>query len=131
MNKKLLQIPENGSSVTVFHTNSNTCVGIGYKRVVFGGRGPYVEFDDGQIIDRAFFIPRDTIYRFSDARIYYIEFRSNDKSFVKMYYQLSTVAYADYKIGLFYISPFDLLVDGKPVMLKNREIDKKSEEFFK
>jgi len=28
------------------------------------------------------------------------------------------VDYADYKVGLFYISPFDLFVEGEPVMTK-------------
>lgn len=130
MNKKLLLIPEMGNDTTIFHTNSNTCVSMGYDRVVFGKRGPYVEFNDTQIVDTAFFIQKNTIYRFSDNRIYYIEFRSNDKSLVKMYYQLSTVAYADYKIGKFYISPLDLMVDGKIIIKKEVEIDKKSEEFF-
>ena len=40
------------------------------------------------------------------------------------------VSYADYKIGKCYISPFDLLVDGKPVMLKTRKVDIKFKEFF-
>jgi len=28
------------------------------------------------------------------------------------------VDYADYKVGLFYISPFDLFVEGEPVIPK-------------
>ena len=29
-----------------------------------------------------------------------------------------TVNYADYKVGLFYISPFELFVEGEPVIMK-------------
>ena len=41
---------------------------------------------------------------------------------MKVYEQLRTVDYADYKVGLFYISPFDLFVEGKPVIT---ELEKK------
>jgi hypothetical protein len=37
---------------------------------------------------------------------------------VKVYGQKRTVDYADYKVGLFYISPFDLFVEGEPVITK-------------
>jgi hypothetical protein len=37
---------------------------------------------------------------------------------VMLYFQKRTVAYADYKVGLCYISPFDLLRDElQPVIL--------------
>ena len=32
--------------------------------------------------------------------------------------QKKTLDYADYKVGLFYISPFDLFVEGEPVIRK-------------
>ena len=38
--------------------------------------------------------------------------RSHDKSNVKVYWQKKTVDYADYRVGRYYISPFDL-VDGE------------------
>jgi len=37
---------------------------------------------------------------------------------VKIYDQKRTVDYADYKVGLFYISPFDLCVEKEPVITK-------------
>jgi hypothetical protein len=37
---------------------------------------------------------------------------------VKVYDQKKIVDYADYKVGLFYISAFDLFVDGEPVITK-------------
>jgi len=80
----------------------------GYKRIVMGGRGPYVEFTEDQIIFKSFHIPKNQLYRLTDKRVYYVEMRSTDDNNVKMYFQLQTVAYADYKIGMFYISPYDL-----------------------
>jgi hypothetical protein len=37
---------------------------------------------------------------------------------VKIYEQSKTVDYADYKMGLFYVSPFELFVEGEPVITK-------------
>jgi hypothetical protein len=37
---------------------------------------------------------------------------------VKVYEQLRTVDYADYRVGLIYISPFDLFVQGEAVITK-------------
>ena len=47
-----------------------------------------------------------------------MEWRTKDQSNVKVYDQKRTVDYADYKVGLFYISPFDLFVEGEPVITK-------------
>lgn len=84
----------------------------GFNRIVVGGRGPYVEFLPEQLNLRSIHVPSDQLYRFHDRRSYYIEFRTNDTSNVMVYYQLRTVAYADYKIGMFYISPYDLYLSN-------------------
>lgn len=55
-------------------------------------------------------------------KVFYVEWRTKDLSDVKVYEQSRTVDYADYKVGLFYISPFDLFVEGEPVITK---LDKK------
>jgi hypothetical protein len=47
-----------------------------------------------------------------------VESRTKDQSNVKVYDQKRTVDYADYKVGLFYISPFDLFVEGEAVITK-------------
>ena len=49
--------------------------------------------------------------------------RTKDQSNVKVYDQKRTVEYADYEVGLFYISPFDLFVEGEAVItkLENKE----------
>lgn len=114
--KDLITIPHDGCKLQL-KTSSGNIVCNGYERIVFGGRGPYIEFTKNQIVDNAFYIPKNQLYRLSDSRIYYIEFRSNDESNVKMYYQMREVAYADYKLGYFYISPEELYTsDGKKCM---------------
>ena len=116
--KDRIKIPLEGSNID-FYTKSGTHVATGYTRIVIGDRGPYIEFDEGQLLKKNFHIPEDQKYRTTDRRVYYVEARSNDESNVKLYCQCKTVAYADYKVGMMYISPFNLktkdineLVDG-------------------
>ena len=47
-----------------------------------------------------------------------MEWRTKDQSSVKVYEQKRRVGYADYKVRLFYISPFELFVEGEPVITK-------------
>jgi hypothetical protein len=108
---ELLTIPEEGCSLE-FKTSLNTVIANKYERVVIGQRGPYIEFTTNQILCDKLFIPKNQLYRLSDPKIYYIEFRTNDDCNVKVYYQMRTVAYADYKIGSFYISPSELFVNN-------------------
>jgi len=108
---ELLTIPEE-SSLLELKTSDDTVIARKYERVVIGQRGPYVEFTPNQMLCDKLFIPKNQLYRLSDPKVYYIEFRTNDSSNVKVYYQMRTVAYADYKIGYFYVSPGDLYSDG-------------------
>ena len=128
--KHQLQIPEEGSQISLY-TKCGTLVANSYERVVIGGRGPYVEFNDKQIELNSFVIPKNQLYRLTDLRIYYIEFRSRDDSNVKLYYQLKTVAYADYKIGYFYIDPSDLCTQNGTQCLKPVDyVSETSKDFF-
>jgi hypothetical protein len=104
----ILNVDRNGNDKIELFSKNRLKLSDGYNRIVIGGRGPYVEFVDEQINFKSFYIPKEQLYRLTDRRVYYIELRSIDESNVKLYYQLQTVAYADYKIGMFYISPYDL-----------------------
>lgn len=125
-----VKIKENGNKISLF-TATKTKVCNSYSRVVYGSRGPYVEFDRDCIIHENLFIPKKQLYRLMDLRVYYVEFRTNDLSDVKVYYQLKTVSYADYKIGYFYISPLDLyLEDGTSIVTMDGEVNKNHTQFF-
>jgi hypothetical protein len=101
-----------------FYTKTGLLVASGYNRVVIGKRGPYVEFHWGHIKWNDFYVPDDKKYRADSKVVFYEEWRSMDKAFVKLYLQKKTVAYADYRIGKCYISPFDLYLSGKrPVII--------------
>jgi hypothetical protein len=128
-----LNVDKNGNCDVILYSKDGNVLSKGYNRIVTGGRGPYVEFTDEQINFKSFHIPKDQLYRTTDRRVYYIEFRSVDESNVKLYYQLQTVVYADYKIGMFYISPYDLFLSTGECLATSKvkdEINEKSKEFF-
>jgi len=116
--KKRLLISTEGNTETEFYTVNNLFVAKGYERIVIGERGPYIEFNESQINQDNILIPEDQKWRLNNNSIYYVEFRTDDISNVKIYYQIKTVDYADYLIDKFYISPFDICVNGKLVIEK-------------
>jgi hypothetical protein len=125
-----LNLAIEGQSSINLYTDSGKQISDGYKRIVLGGRGPYVEFTEDQIKLDIFHVPREQLYRLTDKRIYYVEFRSNDESNVKLYYQMKTVAYADYKIGMFYVSPFDVYLTGKIPVAQSKIQNSVDHDFF-
>jgi hypothetical protein len=119
-----LRIPLEGNDHTRFETRTRLHVATGYSRIAIGGRGPYVEFLPGHLIWDNLHIPDGEKYRLDHPwkdRIYYVGWRTNDESNVKVYEQKKTADYADYKVGLFYISPFDLSIGGEPVVMKLKQ----------
>jgi hypothetical protein len=116
-----LRIALEGNEYTRFETGTGLHVATGYTRIVIGGRGPYIEFLPGHLIWDSLQIPDEEKYRLEHPwkeKVFYVEWRTNDESRVKVYEQKRSVDYADYKVGLCYISPFDLFVDGEQVIAK-------------
>lgn len=106
------------------YTKSGSHIAVGYERIVVGGRGPYIEFDEGQLILDELFVPEDQRWRFQHGMSYYYEYRTKTDN-VKVYRQKKIVDYADYLIGMWYISPFDLRKqDGEELIvpLKRKKI---------
>lgn len=71
-----------------------------FTRIVHGGRGAYVEIADKDINKAAMTLIKA-------RHTYYDEYRAGDE-LVKFYLQRRTVKYADYKVGMWYVSPVDL-----------------------
>jgi hypothetical protein len=117
---KRLRVPLEGRDKFSLYSKSGTLLATGYTRVVIGKRGPYVEFREPQIQLQNFQIPQLEEYRVTNGVSYYIEYRSKDPSYVKLYFQKRTVAYADYKIGRYYISPFDLVMEYNQKVINER-----------
>jgi len=122
-----------GNQYQEFYTKSGFLVAKGYKRIVIGNRGPYIEFTPEQIILENIFIPEEQKKRVSEDIWYYIEYRTKRDN-VKIYLQKKTVAYADYRVGLYYISPSDLQTSyekNKGQILRSFKSNQKTLEGFK
>lgn len=128
---ELLNIPVDGAKIPLYtQYPSYNAIADRYQRVVIGQRGPYIEFTKNQIIDSQLYIPKNQLYRLSDPKVYYIEFRTLENN-VKVYYQMRTVAYADYLLNHFYISSFDLCKeDGTSCITIEEDFQKTAEAFF-
>lgn len=101
-----LQIPIAGNSETKFFSKqSGLLLSTGYTRIVIGDRGPYIEFAPEHIV-------KDNIEYQNVFHIWFDEYCSKCADQVFVYFQRQTVSYADYKIGMFYISP-DLVKTDK------------------
>lgn len=73
-----------------------------YTRIVVGAHGPYVEFDNMDVLVELT-IPRDQMWRGSGKyKIKYHHYAPVDRD-EKIYYQVAPVDYADYKVYKMYI----------------------------
>lgn len=124
----MINLPTNGNPEVKFYSYKELCLASGYERVEYGKRGPYIEFNEDQIILNNFYIPMCEKWRIRSDRAFYIEFRSKCDGYVKLYFQKQTVSYAFYKIGYFYISPTDLKTDVYGNCIK--EIEKPNLSLF-
>ena len=117
--RKRLSIPHEGSDDMQLFSESGELVATGYTRIVFGDRGPYMEFRKSNMNKHALYLPDDLKWKMDEDlshTIFYYEFRTR-QDYVKVYFQKRTVNYADYKIHKFYISPFDLYDDEGKVLI--------------
>ena len=115
--EKRLHIPITGNDTVQFYTKGGLLVGNGYNRIVIGKRGPYIEFRPEQIIIESITIPSQELWRTTSEVAYYVEYRTTDVFYVKVYFQTKEVDYADYKIGHYYMSPFDLKSNIQEVLI--------------
>ena len=63
--RELCLLQEYGVPSMGLYTRIGEMISIGYERIVFGKRGPYVEFDKHQIQEKKLYIPSDQLYRLS------------------------------------------------------------------
>lgn len=113
-----LRVPVEGNPKFKLFTKTGVQVAKGFCRVVIGGRGPYVEMDDYQIMMVNLFVPKDQMHRVSNPqKYYYEEWRTNDAAYLKLYYQKATVDYADYRVGMWYATPFELYGEDGIVLI--------------
>lgn len=86
----------------------------GYKRIVIGDYGAYIEFTKEQANEIHYKIEKGQEYRLREPyinNIKYIWLTTRDTSKTKIYAQLRTVTYADYKPNHYYISPYEVIIN--------------------
>lgn len=129
-----LHLPERGNGYTKFYIPNGPLFAVGYERIVYGDHGPYIEFKQGQI--QLVLISKfnnqvdyNHLPKEEDCKYYYFWLYPDNHEEVKVYLQLKPVTnlpnapkredgrysrlnrkegYADYKRGLFYVSPYEL-----------------------
>lgn len=83
----------------------------GYERCVIGDYGAFIEIADDDIIKDNIIIKEGEEYRLNEKRysdhVKYIWYCPEKGYPTKIYFQKKTVNYADYKIGYWYISPYE------------------------
>jgi len=85
----------------------NTMIAKSFERIVIGDYGAFMEIAPEDIARRVLRIQEGQEFRLNgDFKGKYIWLTSNGKN--KIYEQLRTVSYADYKVGYFYISPYEI-----------------------
>ena len=83
----------------------------GFKRIVIGDYGAFIEFSDIHANHKDFIIPEKQRYRLLPkyaANIKYLWYTAKDYSDIKIYKQVRTVSYADYVPGMYYIDPYEV-----------------------
>lgn len=133
--ESFITLPENGSDKIDFYTRNDLLLCKGYERIVYGDHGPYLEFSVYNVIIENWFAKRTGIG-------YFDKYYPRDNTGVLMYSQRRTVAnlpnppkgkrsfrgnrkegYADYKIGMYYISPWfkNLKIVRSGIVINNQK----------
>lgn len=115
--------PVDSSCNRIFYSSEGTEIINGYLRIVIGKRGPYVECSKEQLFMKNLYIPEECEWRTKSYSAFYAEYRSQDAASLKVYFQKKRVDYADYRPGLFYISPFYLCYKSTRVTIFGTVID--------
>lgn len=90
----------------IFRNKNGTILANGYTRIVYGDYGAYVEFSASQINQDAI----KSKWPGKPSRpVKYIWMESKDNLKTKVYFQQGTVSYADYRVGMYYIDPKELI----------------------
>lgn len=101
----------NGDNIPLYSADGRV-VCDGYKRIVIGDYGAFIEFTPEQANHYLFKVQEGQEYRINDPKysknVKYEWLTLKDKSGIKIYKQKKTVSYADYKKGMFYVSPHEV-----------------------
>lgn len=93
-------------------TTKGTRVATGYKRIVVGDYGAFVEIPVDKVKKKVIVCQPGQEYRYEDPKyrdnVKYFWYTVLDGSNVKLYFQQKKVIYADYEPGYVYVSPYEI-----------------------
>jgi len=91
--------------MTPVYFKDGTLFACDYIRIVHGGRGDYMELEKSQIaVELISKFNQELPKEVSNENFYYYWLIPKNRT-EKIYWQIKTVDYADYKIGKYYIDP--------------------------
>ena len=94
------------------YTHNGAKIANGYKRIVIGDYGAFVEISNADICESELIIKPGEEYRLTDEkfseRVKYIWYTDKSGTGAKFYLQKKTVNYADYRPGMWYVSPYEV-----------------------
>lgn len=100
---------------TPLFSKSGLLISTDYERVVIGDYGAFIEISPKQIVNSSLKVKEGQEYRITDRhfseRVKYHWYTTKDNTDTKLYYQQKTVAYADYKVGYWYVSPYEATIE--------------------
>ena len=100
-----------GSPNLKLYTLAGLLICEGYERIVVGDYGAFIEFSEDQLAKRHIDIKEGQEYRLSDKyNVKYLWMTIKDTSDIKIYLQKNIVDYADYKVGMYYVSPYEVII---------------------
>lgn len=103
-------------ALTPIYTRSGILLCSGYERIVIGDYGAFIEFSPEQANGDGYIVKEGQEYRINDPRYMnnvkynWLTIQNTD---IKIYEQKKTVSYADYKAGMYYVSPHEDLIFGE------------------
>jgi hypothetical protein len=94
-------------------SRDGTLIASTYNRIVIGHYSAFLEMNYDDLYRENIRCKKGQEYRIANPKysdkVKYLWFTTKDDSCCKLYKQKREVAYADYKIGMWYISPFEVL----------------------
>lgn len=106
------KLPYDDYEGTIYDMLTGIKIASGYTRLVVGDYGAYLEISEDQIEFNNLYIKNGQEWRLDGQRYpnskYYWYATDNIEGAAKIYYQTKTVRYADYKVGYYYVSPYEV-----------------------
>lgn len=89
------------------HSLSGVKIATGFNRIVIGDYGAFLEIPDDAMVKENVRIKPGTERRTTFEYAKYLWYEPRDGSQCKLYFQQRTVEYADYRVGMWYVSPHE------------------------